>query len=52
MGLKNVLDIIMFWSGCPIYGIAFGLFVGAEDGVKVQKTKLVLLSVYRYLIAF
>ena len=44
--------IIILWFGCPIYGIAFGLFVGAVEGVNVQNTKFVLLSVYRYLIAF
>ena len=30
----------------------FGLFVGDEDGDIVQNIKLVLLSVYLYLIAF
>ena len=40
------------WSGCPIYGVAFGLLVGDDDGETVQKIKFVLLSVYLYLIAF
>jgi hypothetical protein len=42
----------MFCAGCPIYGIAFGLLVGDDEGVNVQNIKLVLLSVYLYLIAF
>jgi hypothetical protein len=52
IGLKYVFEIRTSWFGCPIKGTAFGLFVGADDGDNVQKTKLVLLSVYRYLTAF
>ena len=39
IGLKNVFEIIMFWFGCPINGVAFGLLVGDDDGDKVQKSK-------------
>ena len=52
IGLKKVLLITIFWFGCPINGIEFGLLVGAEDGDNVQKIKFVLFSVYLYLIAF
>jgi len=41
-----------FWSGCPIYGKAFGLFVGADVGVSVQNSKLLAPLTYLYLIAF
>jgi hypothetical protein len=52
MGLKNVFVIITFWLGCPIKGVAFGLFVGDDDGDKVQKIKFVAPSTYLYLIDF
>jgi hypothetical protein len=32
----------MFWSGWPMNGVAFGLFVGADDGDKVQNIKFVV----------
>ena len=32
-GLKNVFEIIISWLGWPINGVAFGLFVGDDDGV-------------------
>jgi hypothetical protein len=35
-----------------MYGVAFGLFVGADDGDTVQNNKFVLLSEYLYLIDF
>jgi len=31
--------MIIFWSGCPIKGVAFGLVVGEDDGDKVQNNK-------------
>ena len=40
IGLKNVFEIIILWSGDPINGVAFGLFVGDDEGDKVQKIKL------------
>ena len=52
VGLKYVLDIIIFWSGCPMNGVAFGLFVGDDDGDKVQNIKFVDDSTYLYLIDF
>jgi hypothetical protein len=44
--------MIISWSGCPINGVAFGLFVGEEDGDKVKNIKLESQSTYLYLIAF
>jgi hypothetical protein len=29
----------MFWFGCPINGVAFGLLVGDDDGDNVQNNK-------------
>ena len=42
----------MFWFGCPINGVAFGLFVGDEDGDNVKNIKFELPSTYLYLILF
>ena len=44
--------MIIFWFGCPMYGIALGLLVGDDVGDRVQKTKLVVPSTYLYLIDF
>ena len=49
---EKVLDIIISWSGCPIYGVAFGLFVGDDDGDNVKNIKFASPSTYLYLIAF
>ena len=39
----------MSWSGCPINGVAFGLFDGDDDGDNVQKIKFVTPLTYWYL---
>ena len=52
IGLKYELEIIIFWFGWPIKGVAFGLFEGALDGVNVQNIKSLPCSTYLYLIAF
>jgi hypothetical protein len=52
IGLKYVFEIIIFWFGCPINGVEFGLLVGDDDGDRVRKIKLVFPSTYRYLIVF
>ena len=41
IGLKKVFVIITFCPGCPINGIALGLFDGALVGVSVQNIKFV-----------
>ena len=40
IGLKNVLDNIILCAGCPINGVAFGLFVGDDEGDTVKNIKL------------
>jgi hypothetical protein len=47
-----VFEIIIFWLGCPINGVAFGLFVGDDDGDSVRNIKFASPSTYLYLIAF
>ena len=42
----------MLWFGWPVNGVAFGLFVGAEDGESVQNSKSLAFSKYLYLITF
>ena len=32
IGLKYVFVNIILWLGCPINGVALGLFVGDDDG--------------------
>jgi hypothetical protein len=50
--LKKVLVMIIFWSGWPINGVAFGLFVGEDEGDNVRNIKFEFPSTYLYRIAF
>ena len=36
--------MIILWFGCPMNGVAFGLFVGEADGDNVQNNKSLPLS--------